>query len=148
LAQPDIQPGVVLDGFPRTLPQAEMLSEIMTTLDRQLDMVLYLKVADKILIERLSGRMICQSCQYPFHQTFNPFQTCPYNRCSGEFLLLRKDDQLKVVQARLQTFAEETSPLINYYVKQSRLVQIDGTQDIQAVTAEAIAAIVRLAENI
>jgi len=110
LARPDVQRGVILDGFPRTLPQAEALSQIMIDLDRRLNLVLHIRVEDKVIIERLCGRMICRSCQLTFHQINNPFQICPYERCEGEYLYQRKDDQPEVVQERLDTFYKEKSP--------------------------------------
>ena len=143
LSRPDVRQGVILDGFPRTLPQAETLSQILSDLKRCLNLVLHINVADDIIIDRLCGRMICRSCQLTFHQKNNPFQSCPYQRCQGEYLYQRKDDEPAVVQARLDTFHEETSPLIGYYKAQHLLIEINGMQDIQAVTAEAISAVNR-----
>ncbi len=141
LEQPDIQEGFILDGFPRTQPQAEALDVILNELNRQLTAVLYYEVANDELVARLSGRFICRSCQHTFHKMFNPFQTCPYDRCEGEHLYQREDDKPEVVGARLDTYNENTAPLIDYYDNLGLLVRIDGMQDIEKVTQDTIDAL-------
>lgn len=145
LVQPDVRQGFVLDGFPRTLPQAEALSEIMADLNGHLDAVLYLKVPSADIITRLSGRWICRRCQTPFHETYKPFQQCPVNQCKqGEYLCQRDDDRPETVRARLQTFDNQTAPLIDYYRKQGLLIEIDGNQPIDQVTDQLISAVAQL----
>ena len=141
LSQPDIQNGFILDGFPRTLPQVEALTNILATMNMQMVAVLYFKVDDEELIIRLSGRRICRECQLSFHIKYNPFETCPYQKCEGEYLYQRDDDTVDVVRARIQTFKNETKPLIDYYAAKDLLVELDGMQNIETVTAQAIAAI-------
>jgi adenylate kinase len=147
LSQPDIRRGFILDGFPRTLPQAEALTNIITSLNRRIDAVLYFNVSDEILINRLSGRLICRECQTPFHKTHNPFTHCPLDKCQGQYLYQRDDDRPEVVRARLQIFHGETSPLIGYYAEWGLLIEIDGTRSIEGVTENTIAAVSSLIEN-
>jgi adenylate kinase len=145
LTWPDVTNGVILDGFPRNLPQAEGLSRIIADLNQQIHAILCLKVADAVLLDRLSGRLICRRCRLSFHEINNPFRRCPYQRCqSGEYLYQRDDDQPAVIQTRLKTFHQETEPLINYYAKQGRLIEIDGNQAIEAVSAATIGAVQRV----
>src|SRR5262245_19895776 len=115
VSQPDTQHGVLLDGFPRTMEQAIALNEMMVTLGRQIDAVLYVEVPDEELVERLSGRLICRECQVPFHRTANPFVACPHGRCAGEHLYQRTDDSPETVRARLVTYHKQTAPVIDYY---------------------------------
>ncbi|MBI1878231.1 MAG: nucleoside monophosphate kinase, partial [Chloroflexi bacterium] len=101
LARPDTTNGVVFDGFPRTPAQAEALNDILTGLNRRLDGVLYIKVSDEEIVSRLSGRLICRECQTPFHKIYNPFKTCPFGKCQGEYLYQRDDDKEETIRARL-----------------------------------------------
>ena len=140
LARPDTQTGFILDGFPRTLPQAEALSYMTRNMKRQIDGVLYLKVSDEEIIERLSGRLICRECQATFHKKFKPFQTCPANKCQAEHLYQRDDDQPETVRARLKTFHTQTAPLIAYYRDADLLVEVDGEGDVEEVTKRVLAA--------
>ena len=82
VSHPDAVKGVLFDGFPRTMEQAIALSEMMETLGRRIDAVLYVEVPDEELVERLSGRLVCRECQVPFHRIANPFRTCPHGRCT------------------------------------------------------------------
>ncbi len=144
LARPDVRRGFVLDGFPRTLPQAEALSSIMESLDQYITAVLYFKVPQEELVDRLSGRRVCRRCQAPFHTKHNPFKRCPTHQCQGEHLYCRADDKPDTVRARLQTYQDETSPLITYYQRQGLLIEIDGSVDIAVVTSHMIAAVSQL----
>jgi adenylate kinase len=132
----------VLDGFPRTLPQAEALTHMLAGLGRPLAAVLHIDVCTESLVERLSGRWICRGCQAPYHQLFKPPQSpgvC--DKCGGQ-LYQREDDKAETVRARLKTYARQTEPLLDYYARSGLLVTIDGNADVQAVsqrTAEAIA---------
>lgn len=133
--------GFVLDGFPRTLPQAEALSHMLAGLGRPLSAVLHIDVSTEALVERLSGRWICRSCQAPYHQAFKPPQKpglC--DKCGGE-LYQREDDKADTVRARLKTYERQTEPLLDYYARAGLLVTIDGNAGVEAVsrrTAEAI----------
>jgi adenylate kinase len=133
LAQPDTQRGFILDGFPRTLAQAEALTEIMAGFQRHLSGVIYLKVSETEIIKRVSGRLICRECQATFHQIYNPFETCPYGKCKGEYLYRRDDDKPETVYNRLKTFHRETLPLINYYQEARLLIEVDGEGELAEV---------------
>ena len=138
-SRPDARRGFVLDGFPRTLAQAEALTDLLQEMGRQLDLVLYIKVSDEEIVNRLSGRIICKECQTPFHKVFNPFRSCPFNKCEGEYLYQRDDDKPETVRARLETYHSQTEPLINYYQDAGLLAEIDGEGDVAEITARVLA---------
>lgn len=144
LSRPDARAGVVFDGFPRTLPQAKALDEAMAQMGRQVDGVLYIMVSDDEVVRRLSGRLICRECQTPFHKIFNPFKSCPFNKCEGEYLYQRDDDKPETVRARLQTFHRQTKPLIEYYRQAGLLVEVEGEGDVAGVMSRTLAATKRL----
>jgi adenylate kinase len=133
LKKPDIEKGILFDGFPRTLPQAEALDDLLADLNRKIDHVIHLIVSEDEIVRRISGRLICRECQTPFHQDFNPFLKCPYDKCSGEFLYQREDDKPKTVRARIKVFQRQTAPLIDYYLAKGLLIRIDGEKSVQAV---------------
>ena len=146
LQRPDAQAGVLLDGFPRTMEQAIALSEMMETLKRQVDAVLYVEVSDEHLVERLSGRLICRECQAPFHRTANPFTTCPFNKCTGEHLYQRVDDAPETVRARLATFHRQSEPVIDYYRLLNLLTTVPayGTvEEVKRATLDAARSLAR-----
>jgi adenylate kinase len=141
LAQPDTEGGFILDGFPRTLPQAGALTEMMARLHRRIAAVLYIKVSDEALIGRLSGRMICRACQAPYHLQFKPpHQAGVCDSCGGE-LYQRADDNPNTVRARLVTFHGQTEPLIAYYRQAGLLHEIDGEGPLAEVSARSLAAL-------
>jgi adenylate kinase len=141
LSRDDTQRGFILDGFPRTLPQAEALTEIMTDMNRRISVVVYMNVSDEEIVDRLSGRIICRKCQSPFHEKFNPFETCPYNQCQGEHLYQREDDKPKTVRTRLRTYHRQTAPLIEYYSNDGLLVEVNGVGDVSDIFNHVVAAI-------
>lgn len=141
LARPDTQGGFILDGFPRTLPQAGALTEMMTRLRRRIAAVLYIKVSDEALVGRLSGRMICRACQAPYHLQFKPpHKPGVCDSCGGE-LYQRADDNPVTVRARLVTFHGQTEPLIAYYRQAGLLHEVDGEGPLAEVSARSLAAI-------
>ena len=141
LAQPDTQGGFILDGFPRTLPQAGALTEMMTRLQRRIAAVLYIKVPDEALVGRLSGRMICRACQAPYHLQFKlPRQAGVCDSCGGE-LYQRADDNPQTVRARLVSFHGQTEPLIAYYRPAGLLHEIEGEGPLAEVSARSLAAL-------
>jgi adenylate kinase len=133
LQELDSEQGILFDGFPRTLPQAEALDHLLAELNRKIDLVIHLEVSDDEIIRRLSGRLICRECQTPFHREFNPFVKCPYDKCSGEFLYQREDDKPETVRARLKVFQKQTAPLIEHYMAKGLLVKIDGEKSVETV---------------
>ena len=129
LSEPDCSSGFLLDGYPRTLPQADSLGEILTDSGRKIDVVLNIDVDDGELINRLSGRRMC-SCGASYHVVFNPPEKegiC--NSCNGE-LYQRDDDTPETVKNRLVAYKKQTQPLIDYYNKKALLSTIDGGKDI------------------
>jgi adenylate kinase len=141
LQKPDCDAGVILDGFPRTLPQAEALGRILASRGRALTAVLYIKVPDEELVRRLAGRWICRQCQKPYHMVFNPpTREGICDECGGE-LYQREDDQPETVRARLKVYHEQTAPLIDYYRRAGLLVEVDGTGDVETVNTALLDAI-------
>ena len=134
LEEPGTEGGFILDGFPRNLHQAEALADMMHDMGRHLSGVLYMRVSDKEIIRRLSGRLICRICQTPYHLDFKPpEQSGQCDVCGGE-LIQRDDDNEETVRARLKTFHRQTQPLIAFYRKQGLLAEVDGEGDVVAVS--------------
>lgn len=129
----DCKEGFILDGFPRTLPQADSLNEVLEKLEIPIDRVISLMVDKDALIARLSGRRTCRECGKGFHIKFNPPSSCGIcDVCGGE-LFQRDDDQEKTIRERLDVYDNQTAPLISYYEKDGILVGIDGMQGIDKV---------------
>lgn len=141
LARPDAQAGFILDGFPRTVSQAEALTAMLADQGRTLSGVLFVNVSDEAIVDRLSGRLICRSCQAPFHKQFKPPRTpgiC--DACGGE-LYQRADDNPATVRARLATFHEQTEPLVEYYRRSGLLHEVSGEGEVAEVSARSLAAV-------
>lgn len=144
IARVDARDGFILDGFPRTLGQAEALVEIMMRLHRRLAGVIYIKVSDAAIIERLAGRLICRRCQAPFHRRYNaPREEGKCDHCGGE-LYTRTDDAPETVGARLVTFHRQTEPLIAYYRSAGLLHEIAGEGDVGEISARCLATVQRV----
>ncbi|BFH16953.1 adenylate kinase [Paenibacillus melissococcoides] len=138
LAQPDCEAGFLLDGFPRTLAQAEALDGILTELGRKLDHVINLSVDRDLLLARLTGRRICKSCGATYHVIFNPpTQAGVCDKCQGE-LYQRSDDTEEKVGTRLDEYINKTAPLLEYYGNKGLLRQVDGEKEIDTVTSEIV----------
>lgn len=124
---------IIFDGFPRTLPQAEFLDRAFKDLQRDLDTVIYLEVADKTVVERLSGRRICRLCLDEFHLVSAPFTTCPYKKCQGEHLRPFDEDKPEVVLELVNAFKIDIQPLLDFYGNRRKLLPVDGEGDIETV---------------
>ncbi|WP_089155249.1 adenylate kinase [Micromonospora sp. NBS 11-29] len=141
LAEPDAGEGFLLDGFPRTTPQAAELDKLLADLGGALDLVLELVVDDDEVIRRLSGRRTCRGCGKIWHVEFDATTRdgiC--DRCGAE-LFQRDDDKPETIAARLREYAEKTAPLVDYYGAQGKLVGIDATGPVEDVTVRAIDAL-------
>ncbi len=136
LQREDAAKGAVLDGFPRTPPQAEALSQMLAEWNSQVDIVPYISVPAEVLIERLSGRWTCRTSGHVYHETFNPPMTPGVCDIDGSELYQREDDKPETVRNRIRVYMEQTSPLIEYYRKKGLLVEIDGTKPIEQVTEQ------------
>ena len=133
IAAPDCEQGVIFDGFPRTLKQAEALNEALGKQGKMIDSVVYIKVSEDELLERLSGRWICRQCQAPYHMVNSPPRTpgkC--DRCGGE-LYQRPDDTPETVKERLRVYFAETAPLIEYYTRAGKLLEVGGEGSVEDV---------------
>ncbi len=141
LDRPDTEKGFIMDGFPRTIGQAEALTEMLVALNRRIDAVLHIRVSDEEIVSRLSGRLICRNCQTPYHCKFNPpTQEGICDACGGE-LYQRDDDNPATIRTRLKTYHGQTAPLIDYYKKAGLLIEINGEGDVAAVTESTLAAV-------
>lgn len=141
IATPDCDQGFILDGFPRTMDQAKALEIALEADHKSIDKAVLVKVSEDKLIARLSGRWICRDCQAPYHTTAMPPQTpgrC--DRCGGE-LYQRPDDTEETVRKRVEVYLAQTAPLIDYYAKQGKLLEVNGAQGIEGVSKEMLAAL-------
>ncbi|MDE6212221.1 MAG: adenylate kinase [Lachnospiraceae bacterium] len=133
VAQDDCKNGYVLDGFPRNIPQAEVLEDALSKLGDQIDYAIDVEVADENIIRRMSGRRACLSCGATFHiEHVPPKKEGVCDQC-GQELVLRDDDKPETVKNRLQVYHEQTQPLIDFYSGKGVLRTVDGTQDMQDV---------------
>ena len=135
----DCKNGYVLDGFPRTIPQAEALTKALADKQDAVDYAVNVDVPDEAIVSRMSGRRACLACGGTYHIKFNPTKTegiC--DACGGE-LVLREDDKPETVQKRLNVYHEQTQPLIDYYQAQNILKEVDGTLPMEEVFQAIIA---------
>lgn len=136
LAEDDCKSGFLLDGFPRTVQQADALDQILTDLGTHLDAVLNIEVAKDFLVERLTGRRVCRGCGATYHVKFNaPKVEGVCDKCGGE-LYQRADDTIETVGNRLDVYAAQTAPLIDYYAAKGLIKNIDGSQSVEQVLAD------------
>jgi len=133
IQQPDCDKGYMLDGFPRTVPQAEALDGMLNNLSSQIDHVVSIEVDNKELVKRLTGRRTCRDCGAGFHIMFDPpKQEGVCDKCGGE-LYQRDDDNVETVTSRLEVYAAQTLPLIDYYQAQDKVRSIDGVGEIKGI---------------
>ena len=133
IKQDDCKDGYILDGFPRTIPQAECLDKALDALNDKIDFAVNVEVPDENIIRRMSGRRACLSCGRTYHIVYNPPKEegiC--DECKKE-LVLRDDDKPETVEKRLKVYHEQTQPLIDYYRNKGVLAEVDGTRDMQEV---------------
>jgi adenylate kinase len=139
IARPDCAEGFILDGFPRTIAQAEALDTLLAERDLKLDAVVEFAVDDEALVDRIAGRYACARCGALYHDSANP-TTVPgkCDACGSTEFVRRPDDKPETVRARLQAYHEQTAPLLPYYRDQGLLVTVDGMADIDEVSQEIV----------
>ncbi|MCH2546828.1 MAG: adenylate kinase [Alphaproteobacteria bacterium] len=137
IAQDDCKHGFILDGFPRTIAQAEALDDMLERENRALNHVIELKVRDDEMVERVSGRFACAVCGEGYHDSFKqPKEKNVCNICGAVEFTRRKDDQPETVKRRLESYHQQTEPLLPYYQKRGVLRSVDGMADIEEVTRQ------------
>lgn len=143
LSEADCASGFLLDGFPRTVYQADALDAILTKLKLDLDAVVNIEVDKDYLIERLTGRRVCRSCGATYHVAFNPPKVANIcDRCNGE-LYQRNDDKIETVGNRLDVYLEQTAPLMDYYQSRGKMKSIDGSKPVDEVLSKICTALGR-----
>ncbi|MGZ5851357.1 MAG: adenylate kinase [Hyphomicrobium sp.] len=137
IAAPDCAKGFILDGFPRTLKQAAALDVLLASLGKQIDAVIEIKVDDKVLIDRISGRYMCANCGASYHDTnCKPKVEGVCDRCGSKAFVRRADDNAETVKNRLMAYYRETAPLIGYYFAKGKLRTVDGMAAISEVSRQ------------
>jgi adenylate kinase len=132
--EPDCARGFILDGFPRTVAQAEALDALLAKKNKKLDLVVEMKVDDERLVERITGRFSCSTCGEGYHDAFKrPATEDVCDKCGGSEFTRRKDDTAETVRSRLKAYHGQTEPLIDYYNGTGKLKSVDGMADISAV---------------
>ncbi len=140
LERPDTQKGVLLDGFPRTVDQARALDEALKERAQAVDKVLYINVGEEEVVRRLAGRWTCRQCGAVYHQVFSPPKEAgKCDQCGGE-LYQRDDDKPETVRNRLGVYNQQTAPLIDYYQRQGKLVEVNGEAGAEAVGKDLLKA--------
>ena len=138
IQQSDCEKGYVLDGFPRTIPQAEALTAALEKLGTSIDYAINVEVPDANILKRMGGRRACLGCGATYHVEFNPPKQEGICDTCGAALVLRDDDKPETVQKRLDVYHEQTQPLIDYYTKAGKLAEVDGTKDMDDVFAAIV----------
>jgi len=128
--------GIILDGFPRNLSQAEALEQMLGSMDKVIDRAIYFHAPEQKIIERLSGRRVCRDCGETYHVVYNhPKSEGVCDKCSGE-LYQRDDDKPEIIHQRLETYNRDTAPIIDYYSKKDYYLQISADDDIDSIKAK------------
>ena len=138
ISEDDAKKGFLLDGFPRTIEQAKALNNIMSELDRNIDAVINIEVPEEELMNRLTGRRICEKCGTTYHLVFNPPKVDGVCDIDGGKLYQRKDDNPETVSNRLSVNVKQSKPILEYYDEKGVLKNIDGAKDIDEVTKDVI----------
>ncbi len=139
LSRGDCAAGALLDGFPRTPPQAGALAKMLVDFQGKVDAVPYINVREEILVERLSGRWTCRAQGHVFHEKYNPPREVGRCDIDGSELYQREDDKAETVVNRIHVYFKQTMPLIEYYRQQGVLMEVDGSQSIDDVSADLLA---------
>lgn len=135
LAQPDAKAGYILDGFPRTVPQAQALDDLITRMDMAPDAVVNINASVDMVVRRLTGRRTCRDCQAVYHVVnIPPKKAGVCDRCGGE-LYQRDDDTEETIRKRIQVYMEQTAPLLGYYQESGRLTEVSGDSGLEEVHA-------------
>ena len=138
---PDCKDGIILDGFPRNVEQAKALDEALKKQNKTIDKAVYIKVAESELLNRLTGRWICRSCQAPYHEVNSPPKVAgKCDKCGGE-LYQRADDNTQTIKKRLEVFFAETAPLIDYYSQSGKLLDIKGEGSMEEIGQRIVSAL-------
>lgn len=141
ISAPDAAGGAILDGFPRNLKQARALDKALAEQGKAIDKVVYIKVTEEALLKRLSGRRVCRQCQAPCHITDSPPKVAGRcDKCGGE-LYQRADDTEESIKKRLEVYSVETSPLIDYYSRDGKLVEVAGEGGVAVIGERIVAAL-------
>ncbi|MFQ7574500.1 MAG: adenylate kinase [Lachnospira sp.] len=135
----DCANGYVLDGFPRTIPQAEALDKALNAQNESVDYAINVEVPDENIINRMSGRRACVGCGATYHIKYNPTKVDGVCDVCGQQLILRDDDKPETVKNRLAVYHEQTQPLIDYYSNKGVLAEVDGTKDMEEVFNDIVA---------
>lgn len=143
LQKPDCVTGAILDGFPRTPAQAEALAKMLKESGGDVEAVPYISVPAEVLIERLTGRWSCKQSGHVYHQKFNPPKVDGICDIDGSELYQREDDKSETVLKRIEVYLTQTAPLIAYYKTQGKLVEVDGTLDINEVSNQLLKALAK-----
>ena len=138
IQQADCEKGFILDGFPRTIPQAEALTSALDAIGQNMDFAINIEVPDENIVNRMAGRRACVGCGATYHIVHNPTKVEGVCDTCGEKLILREDDKPETVKNRLNVYHEQTQPLIEYYKGKGILVEVDGTQDMDKVFSDIL----------
>ena len=141
IGRPDCVLGAILDGFPRTPGQADALEKMLSDFGGQVDAVPYITAAESVLVERTGGRFTCRASGHIYHQTFNPPKKTGVCDIDGSDLYQRDDDKVEMETIRIRVYLEQTIPLVEYYRKRGKLIEINGAQPVEQVTKDLLHAL-------
>ncbi len=147
IRQEDCEKGFILDGFPRNLAQAEVLSQTLSALGKKIDHVIGIEVETKELVRRLSGRRVCRKCGASYHVIFNPPVNIGMCDACGSEIYQRDDDKEETIAARLKVYEQETLPLVEYYTGKDLYLPVDGIGSVDKITGEIVGAIEKRTDN-